>query len=453
MDFNRFQTPQPGTPRPFHFPEFERFHLNNGLEILLVERREFPLISINLCIKSSAVADPKQKEGTANLLCELLSEGTNKRTSTQIAEELEFTASQFSAYTSWNAIYLDMNTLSRHIDSALDIFSDILQNSLFPENELHRIRQEILTDRMRIVDNPAKLNAEQFVRFLYPHMRYSLPIEGSETSIKQIQRTDIQDLYKKHIVPENAVLIFAGDINRETAETVSERYFSSWGKSHLPESPDLTFQQPPKAHVHLIHKPGASQTELRMGHLGIERSNPDYYAVTLLNEVLGGYFLSRINKNLREEHGYTYGAGSAFNYRPGLGPFHISSAVQSEYTAQAVQEILNEVSKIRSEKISTEELKNARGQITGLFPIAFETADQIAFGISNIVLSRLPDDYYNTYRENISAVTREAILGSAQKYLHPEKMQIVVTGDREIIEKDLRASFDVTVYNVQGKKI
>jgi len=190
-----------------------------------------------------------------------------------------------------------------------------------------------------------------------------------------------------------------------------------------------------------------------MGHLGIERSNPDYYAVTLLNEILGGYFLSRINMNLREEHGYTYGAGSAFSYRPGRGPFHISAAVQSEHTAPAVQEVLKEVSAIRTEKISEEELQNAHGQITGLFPIAFETADQVSLGLSNIVLSQLPDNYYNTYRDNISAVTREDIFDSAQKYLHPDKMQIVVTGDRETIEKDLRESFEVTVYDVQGNEI
>ncbi len=453
MEFNRFQTPQPGTPRPFHFPDFERFYLPNGLEVLLVERQDFPLVSINLCVKSSALADLENKEGTANLLSELFSEGTKTRNSEAIAEELEFTASQFSAHSDWNAIHLDMNTLSRNLDSALDVFSDMLQNPVFPEAELERIRQEILTDRMRIVDNPAKLNSEQFIRFLYGRMRYALPVEGSNTSIQNITRTDIQTFYKKHITPGNSVLIFAGNINRQTAEAVSEKYFSSWQDAALPPVADFDFKQPQKTSVHLIHKPGSSQTELRMGHLGIERSNPDYYAVTLLNEILGGYFLSRINMNLREEHGYTYGAGSAFSYRPGLGPFHISAAVQSEHTAEAVQEVLNEVAKIRAEKISEEELQNAHGQITGLFPIAFETADQVSLGLSNIVLSQLPDDYYNTYRENISAVSREDIFESAQKYLHPDKMQIVVTGDRALIEKDLRKSFDVTVYNVQGNEI
>ncbi len=453
MEFNRFQTPQPGIPRPFHFPDFDRFYLRNGLEVLLAERPDFPLVSVNLCIKSYPLADTEHKEGTANLLCELFSEGTKKRNSEQIAEELEFTASQFSAHTDWNAIHLDMNTLSRNLDTAMDVFSDMLQNPIFPEAELERIRQEILTDRLRIVDNPAKLNSEQFIRFLYHGMRYALPIEGSNTSIQNISRADIQTFYNRHLVPGNAVLIFAGKINRETAETVSEKYFASWEEGPVPSLPDLDFQQPQKTRVHLIHKPGSSQTELRMGHLGIERKNPDYYAVTLLNEILGGYFLSRINMNLREEHGYTYGSGSAFSYRPGMGPLHISAAVQSEHTAQAALEVLKEISKIRSEEISEKELQNARGQITGLFPIAFETADQVALGLSNIVLSQLPDDYYNTYRNKISAVTREDILESAQKYLHPDKMLIVVTGDRAIIEKDLKDTFDVTVYDVQGNEI
>jgi len=453
MKIDRSQAPKPIEPRPFHFPDFDRFYLPNGLEILVVERNNFPLISVNLCVKSSALYDTTDKEGTANLVAELLSEGTATRTSEQIAEELEFIAVPFSAHADWSAIQLEMNTLSQHLDTALDIFSDILLHPIFPDAELERLRKEILTERLRIVDNPAKLNAEQFIRFLYSKLRYALPVDGRETSIKKITKADIQEFYQINIIPNNATLIFVGDIKPETARIMSEKYFSSWQKGSVQAVPELDFKQPQKTSVHLIHKPGSTQTELRMGHLGIERSNPDYYSVTLLNEILGGYFLSRINMNLREKHGFTYGAGSAFSYRRGLGPFHISAAVQSEHTAQAVQEVLNEISVIGNEMVTDEELENAHGQMVGLFPIAFETAEQVALGLSNIVLSELSDDYYNTFRDKISAVTREDILQAAQNYLHPDKMQIVVTGDRNIIEKDLETHFDVTVYDVQGKHL
>jgi len=440
-------------PRSFHFPEFERFHLANGLEILLLQQSDFPLINISLCIKSSALADPAGEEGTANFLSELLSEGTTNRTSSRIAEELEFIAANFSAYTDWHAIHMEMNALSQHLDKAFEIFSDMLLQPVFPEAELKRIKRELLTERIRVVDNPARLNAEQFIRSLYPKVRYGMPVEGGEKTIKKIERSGIVDFYDEYFTPANATLIFAGDIDRETAKKISQKYLSSWKSKSKPMYSKPQVSQPDKTVIHLTHKPGSAQTELRMGHLGIERKNPDYYAVTLLNEILGGYFLSRINMNLREEHGYTYGANSSFSYRPGLGPFHVTASIQSEHTAAAVQEVIKEISTIRQELVKEEELKNARGQIVGLFPIAFETTAQVAMGLSNIILAELPDDYYNTFRNRISQVTRENILQAAQKYLHPEKLQIALTGDRDIIEQDLRKHFDVRVYDVKGNSI
>lgn len=453
MNFDRSEKPQATEPRPFHFPDFERFHLNNGLEVLFVQRTDFPLLSINLNIKSSALADPVGKEGTANFVSELIAEGTQKRSSAEIAEAFEFIAALFSAQTNWNAIHLDLNTLTQHADRALHIFSDILMNPVFPEAELERIRKELLTERLRVADNPAKLNGEQFISGLYGNIRYAIPVEGNATSIQQIKRTDVQNFYQQHFQPQNASLIIVGDLNLGQAKELCHKHFDDWSGTGTEPIVLPEFEQPTQTEVHLLHKPDAAQTELRMGHLGIERSNPDYFAVTLLNEILGGYFLSRINMNLREKNGFTYGAGSSFSYRKGVGPFHISAAVQSEHTAAAVKEVMKEIKQIRATHVTDEELNNARGQMVGLFPIAFETSDQIAMGISNIILSELPDLYYNTFRENISKVTRTDLLEAAQKYLHPDNMLVVVTGDRNIIEEDLRKLFKVTVYDVQGKVI
>ncbi len=453
MKLDRTQPPQAGMPRDFRFPEFSRFYLDNGLEVLLVQQKEFPLVSVNLCIKSSALLDPKGKEGLANFVSEMLAEGTETRSSTELADELEFIAAQFSTHADWNAIHLNMNTLSRNLETAMELFTDILLHPVFPEQEAERIREEMLTDRMRIVDMPAKLTAEQFVRFLYRSLRYATPLEGTEATLPNILTKDMKTFYRTTFVPQNAALILVGDLSESEAHRITKRFLDTWEAQLGAEEPQLHFKQPEATRVRLIHKPGSAQSELRMGHLGLERNHPDYYRVTLLNEILGGYFLSRINMNLREKHGYTYGASSSFSYRKGIGPFHISGAIQIEHTAAAIQEVLNELRYIRTDKVSEKELEHARGQLIGLFPIAFETSDQIANGLSNITTYGLADDYYNTFREYLSEVTREDILRAAQNYLFPERMEIVVTADRTLVEEQLRSVFPVEVYDAKGRPI
>jgi len=234
---------------------------------------------------------------------------------------------------------------------------------------------------------------------------------------------------------------------------LAQKYFSGWQGKAACKLAGLDFRQPPKTRLFLIDKPGAAQCELRMGHLGIERSNPDFYAVTLMNEILGGFFLSRINMNLREEHAFTYGASSGFSYRKGKGPFSVTAAIHNDNIAQAVAEVLKEIIRLREEDVSAEELENARGQLVGIFPIAFETAEQVALGLANILTSALPDDYYHTFREKISQVSLQDVRRVAQKYLHPDQTLIVITGDRNIVEEPLRKAFDVQVFDARGNEI
>lgn len=445
MTFDRKQIPNPTAPRPFHFPDFDRFFLDNGLEVLVVNRNHLPLVGVNLCIRSSALHDEKGLEGTANLLSELLPEGTATKNSEQIADLFEYIAANFSVHADWSGIHMDLNTVSKHLPTAMELFAEILFEPSFPEKELERLRTELLTERMRVIDNPAKLNAEHFIHRIYGEHRYGTTVDGSRESLQQISRDAIKRFYQTHFVPRNAALIFAGDIVTSAAAKLAQQFFGNWQDAPLPPQFEHQFKEPEQTSVTLIDKPGAAQCELRMGHLGLERSNPDYYAVTLMNEILGGYFLSRINMNLREQNGFTYGAGSAFNYRSGLGPFHVSSAIQSEHITAAISEVLAEIEIMRSELVSKEELNNARGQLIGLFPIAFETADQVALGLSNIILNQLPDDYYNTYADNLRKVTREDILRVAQTYLHPQQMQVVVTGDSSVVATGLEERFPLQV--------
>jgi len=450
---DRTQKPAPQKPRPFHFPDFQRYRLKNGLQVLIAEQRRFPLINVMLSVHSSALMDPPGKEGVAGLVAALLVEGTQRRNSREIAEELEYLGANFSSHSDWNAMYLELNTLKRHFPAAMDVFADMAMHSVFPERELERLRKETMVERLRVVDAPNKLASERFSGLLYADSRYGLPIEGTEQSLQNIERNDVIDFYKRHVVPGNSTLIVVGDVRSEAVLAHMEDLFGEWEPKQQIPAEELVFKQPEKTVVALVHKPGAAQTELRMGHLGITRSNPDYYAVTVMNEILGGYFLSRINMNLREEHGYTYGAHSLFFYRKGLGPFFVTAAVHSENTADAIREVLKEVDRMRREMVSEDELESAKGQLIGVFPIAFETADQVALGLSNIVISQLPDDYYHTFRERIAGITRQDVLRVAREYLLPEKMLIVVAADRSLVEADLKKSFELRVFDAHGQPI
>jgi predicted Zn-dependent peptidase len=450
---DRSKIPAPVQPGPFYFPEFERFQLANGLSVVIARQSKLPLVSINLCVKTACLLDPPQKEGLANLTAELLAEGTEQRTSTEIANEFEFIAAYFGVGVDWNAVNIELNTLTKHLDKAMDIYADVVLNPIFPDKELQRVRQELLTERLRAIDSPAKISNERFIQILYGGFRYGLPVEGTEKSLQNITKEDVLSFYKNVFIPNNSTLIIVGDVAKAEAEKLVDKYFSKWTAAEVPQLPQLKYEAPQKTKISLIHKPGAAQSELRIGHLGIDRKNPDFYAVTLMNEILGGYFLSRINMNLREDRGYTYGASSIFSYRKLTGPFFTAAAVQTKYTSESISEIIKELKSICASSVTDEEIRSAKGYLIGIFPVAFETADQIGAGLTNIVVFDLPDDYYRTYRDKINSITNEDILRAAKKYIHPEHLHIIVTADRNDVEDKLKEIYDVIMYDVNGKRL
>lgn len=451
--FDRSQIPSPGTPRPFNFPAFERFRLPNGLEIVVASQNQLPLLSINLCIKSSTLFDPRGKEGLANLVAETLFEGTGDLSSTAISNQLELLGAQYCAYADWNALHVELNVLKKNLKKALPVFSEVALHPAFPGHEFERIKKELIIERGRTADNPSKLSNELLIRKIYGNLRYGSPLEGRSESIQNIEIHDLHEFYEKHFRPDNAALIFVGDIKTEEAKDISLSYFQSWTNQKKFRSRSRQKNPLLNKGINLIHKSESAQSELRMGHLGIERNNDDYYAVTLLNEILGGYFLSRLNMNLREKHGYTYGASTVFSCRKFKGPFMIASSIQNEFIAEAIIEITKELERIRSEEVSEEEISHAKGYLCGVFPAAFETMDQIALGLANIVVFDLANDYYRTFRDKISAVSRADILLAGQKYIHPDQLQMVVCADRKIIDGSLRRFGKIQIFDVEGKRI
>jgi zinc protease len=447
---DRSQIPIPEELRPFRFPDFEQIKLSNGLLVIVAAQNHLPLVSVNLCLNASGLTDPVGTEGLSYLLTETLFEGTKEKTSTEIANALELLGTNYYTHADWNAIQIEINSLSKNLDASMMLYAEVLKHAVFPEREVERVKKELIIERQRVSDNPAKLSNEFLYKQMYNGHRYGIPLEGDLASIQKIKRDHLLKYYKSIFIPNESAIIFAGDISREKALKLAEDHFGDWRPGKLFSIPKFAGTYPKTLEISLIHKPGAAQAEMRLGHLGIERADSDYYAITLLNEIFGGYFLSRINMNLREKHGYTYGASSVFSYRKIRGPFLIAASVQNEAIDKAVQEVIYELERIQSEFVSDEELANAKGYLTGVFPVAFETVDQVAMGLANLVIFRLEQDFYQNYPSHINNVTQDEILRAAKKHLHPDKMHVVITGDRTKLEDRLKGLGRLSVFDLNG---
>ncbi len=450
-DIERNKIPPTGKLSPFNFPHFKRICCENGLKVLLVEHTSLPLVNLELYFKASAMVDPAGLEGLASLTTELLAEGTSSRNSEKIANELEHFGIEYSAYADWDSIHISLSTLSKYVDSAFEIYADIIQNPIFPKSEVNRVKAEYIAERQRVVDSIEKVVSEQFAETLYGDFRYATPLSGTIDSIKNIEQKDIKDFFKKYFYFKEAVLLVTGDISEQQIKSLIKKYFTKKGNRPLYKIPSLTYNKGMTTAVRIIHKEKAQQTQVYIGHIGIERTNPDHYKALLLNQIIGGYFLSRLNMNLRQDKGYTYGIHSNFGFRKITGPFIVSAAVQTENTTAAIKEIISELRRITEKAVSDEELSNAKGYFTGVFPIAFETAEQILYGLATIETYGLNDDYFRSFREKIDKISKNDLLEAAKEYIHPDNLLIIAAGDRTQIEKLLSKSFNIEVYDLYGK--
>jgi zinc protease len=445
---NRSQIPQPQKPRVFNFPAFKRFRLDNGLQVIFAGHRKLPLITVELLVHSGADCDLKNLQGLASFVSEILPEGTKKRTSFQISQAFEQIGTQFNAHADWNASYLEMISVKKYLNQSLELFCDVLFNPVFAEEEIKRVRKQLLLRRMRVADNAGSIAREKLNQILFSGTRYADPLIGRSPQLKKITGKYLTQFYNSFYQPQNCTLIIVGDMQLKEVEELAGDYFGNWQNKKIEKPTEQNHFPQQKQKIYLIHKPGARQAEIRAGHLGINRLNPDYYACSVLNQILGGYFLSRLNQNLREARGFTYGIHSRFVTRKVAGSFHISTAVDTQYALEAVQEILKEIQQIRAEKVSEQELEQAKGYMTGIFPVAFESCSQIAAGLSSIVEQGLEDDYFRTYKDKIISISSEQVYKAAIKYLLPDQLSIVVCADKTDIESKFLDAFETEVTNV-----
>ena len=433
--------PKPGPNPSFSLPSIEKHKLSNGLNVWVVRQTELPIVSMNMVFNSGGTADPQNRAGLASFTASLLNTGTKTRSAVEIANQLQsIGVSNIGSSSGWDSANVSVQTLTKNLDKALDIYADVITNPVFPETEFNTLRTRSLNALRQRRDNANAIAGTVYSSLLYGKTHpYGKTLTGDETSIKALSRAEIEKFYATHYRPNNATLIVVGDTDAKTILPKLETAFANWKPADVPkfETPaNVTFDRPG---IYVVDKPGAAQSVLSIGQIGVSRDNPDFFPLQVMNSILGGQFSARVNMNLREKRGYTYGARTGFTYRRGAGPFEASADVQTAVTKESVMEFLKELNGIRGAiPVTAAELEYNKQSIIRRFPQGFETNGQISGQLSSLVVYGLPDSYFNDYISKINAVTLEDVSRVANKYLTPDKMAILVVGDRKVIEPGLR---------------
>jgi zinc protease len=445
--------PAAAPPRPYAFPRFERRTLANGLTLVVAPVRKLPVVSVLAVVEAGADTDPAGKEGLAQLTARALVEGTADLDGAALTDRLERLGTALDASADWDAAVARMTVLTERLGEALALMGRVLTAPAFPEREVERLKAERLADLLQLRTEPRGLADEMFDRFVYvPEARYARPDGGSEASVRAITRDDVARFYAARYRAGATTLVVAGDVTADDAERLVADSLGAWEGARPEPAPGADRPAPGGRRVHVVAKEDAPQSELRVGHVGLPRTHPDFFAVTVMNALLGGLFSSRINLNLREAHAYTYGAHSGFDWRRGAGPFAVSTAVASDVTAPALRETLLEIDRMRAEPVSEAELSLATSYLDGVFPIRYETTAAIAAALANLHIYGLGADYFDRYRERVRAVTAADVHRAAREHLHPERLQVVVVGDPAAVRAPLEALGvgPVSVYDAEG---
>jgi zinc protease len=443
MAVDRSRLPPLGSEPPFIFPEIRRTTLANGVRVWTVEHRQVPLVAIVALVPVGASSDPPDRHGLAAITGDMLDEGAGERSALEVHEALGRIGAQLDLEVGHDATVLALTTLERFLPRGLELIRDMLVRPRFEQREFDRVRDLRLNRLLQLRDLPPALADRAFTQLLYRNHPYGhLPI-GSEGALRALMIRDIGAFHRRAFVPSRTTVIAVGDASHEALASAVRAAFDGW--SAEPDAPIAdpgTFPEPPlpPSRLALVHRPGAAQSELRLGHVALPRRSPDYHAALVANMVLGGQFVSRINMNLREEKGYTYGARTAFEFRRAAGPFVMHASVQSDATADAIRETIGEIQALRADRpITRAELELGRASLTRGYPRSFETADQIARGAAQLALYDLPDDYFSTFIPKVLALTEADVTAAAVKHIDPSRLVSVVVGDREKLMPALKS--------------
>lgn len=432
--------PMPGPTRPYAFPHTERHVLGNGLVVHVTRLERLPVATALLMSDAGAECDAVEGAGVAALTADALAEGTQRRDAVALTDAFERLGGVLATGVSWTYAECSTTVLASRLPDALQLLAEVACEPAFPEGEVRRLREERLAELLQQRTEPRGLADDMFARFTFAReSRYACAEGGDEQTVGGITRESLVAHHARFIVPGRSALIVAGDVDATQVVQLAESAFGGWRVAGA-QPPEIAVAP---AHgtrgVHLVAKADAPQSELRIGHLSVPRTHPDFHALAVMNAILGGLFNSRINLNLRERNAYTYGAFSSFDWRRRASAFEASTAVRSDVTAAATREILDEIDRMRSERVSVSELSLAVDYLTGVFPIRFETTAAIADALAMREGFGLPADYYDTYRTRIAAVSADDVLRVAQAHLDPARLQVVAVGDPAAVRESMAA--------------
>lgn len=432
------QRPTPGAARAFAFPSVTRQTLGNGMQVQVVPLRRLPVATILLMFDAGAECDDVERAGVAAVTADALAEGTRRLGAVALSEAFEQLGGSLDTGVTWSYAEASTTVLSSRLGEAMQLLAEVVREPAFPEGEVARLREERLAELLQQRAEPRGLADDVFARLCFAEdSRYARPDGGDEASVARITREHVVAHHARFLVPLRATLIVVGDVPVDGVMQLAESTLGDWQGTGGATPAVSGAARTATRGLHLVHKADAPQSELRVGHRAVPRTHPDFHALSVMNAILGGLFNSRINLNLRERHAYTYGAFSHFEWRRSASLFEVSTAVQSDVSAAAIREILSEIDRMRTERVTETERSLAIDYLTGVFPIRFETTAAIADALALQQGYGLPRDYYDTYRARIASTSAEDILRVAREHLHPDALQVVAVGDPEQVRDGL----------------
>jgi predicted Zn-dependent peptidase len=451
---DRTKVPPAGPTPVLHVPAWTKTQLANGATLIVSERHSLPLVSFSITFVGGANQfEPAERRGVASMTASMLTEGTKTRTGDQLSDALQLLGTNVFANVGAEEGSINFVSTSKNFDSVLEILSDMMLNSVFPADALERLRARTLVNLTQAKDQPVIVGAQVFARVLYGNA-HPYGQRSTETTVKAITRDDVVNFAKAYYQPGRAIITVVGDVTPGKVKGSVEKALAAWSKGgdkpsfDYPKLPEL---QPAK--IYLVDKPGAAQSVVNIGLPGPPRNTPDYFALQVLNTILGGQFQSRLNANIREQKGYSYGVNSGFNYGKGPGAFRAGGSIFTDKTDAALVEFMKELKGIVGEKpVTDEEIKTAKDSLIQGLPQRFASVTAISGAITSLAVQGLPDDFYQTYAQNVSAVTKEDLARVAKRYIDLNHLAIVIVGDRSKVETALKNTeiAPITMLDIEG---
>lgn len=450
---NRNIIPPVSKPKDIKFPEYRKLIIHGEGSAYVITDRRFPVVTFRIIFKTGSIFDrlkDNKSDGLSNFMFEMLTKGTNKRTASEISHIIDSFGASITTGSDYDYNYITFHCLKKYFGSMMELVSDIISSPAFSDDEIERMQLQKINYIYSLMDSGDYLASKLYKKMLYGDSQYSVNIEGTLDSIPGINKEKLNYAYENFLLDSHTALCFIGDIDEEEVFRIIENGSFKKGKEKTGEIKINPQPEINKTKVYIVERKSAVQSDIIAGGRAIMRNHPDFIPLKMMNTVLGGSFTSRINTNLREVNGYTYGAKSLLNTKKYQGDIFVETNVKNDLTGEALKEIINEMKRMQDEPVGEEELESVKNYITGTYPMQLETPNSIASKVLGLDLFDIDAQFYNTYISKINEVTPQSIQQAARKYLMPDKLVISVCGNPDDIKASLRKSMpDVEIIEQQ----